>query len=137
MDSVPTCLSTVCEDKDGDEVGDVAVVWRDLSAKRPREFGVQVVEVTRRVSKWDGTRHLLATALRVGLARSCRRPTAGSEEGRGGYAHLLPMGPHLIGNAWQIQAYSRPRRSGKELRRSPISPRPSDGCSSPICRLWH
>ena len=43
-----------------------------------------------------------------------RRPTASSEEGRGGgYAHLLPMGPHLIGNAWQIQADSRPQRSGK------------------------
>ena len=90
----PNMLSTVCEDNDGDEVGDVPVVWRDLSVKRPREFGVPVVEVTRRVSKWDRTKSLLATALSVGLARSCRSLTASSEGVRcGGYAHLLPMDP--------------------------------------------
>ena len=61
-------LSTVYVDKDGDEdeTGDVqVVVWRDLFAKRRRELSVQVVEVTRRLSKWDGTKNLIATDLSV------------------------------------------------------------------------
>ena len=38
-----------------DETGDVQViVWRDLFARRRRELGSQVVEVTGRVSRWDG-----------------------------------------------------------------------------------
>ena len=36
-----------------DETGDVQViVWRDLFARRRRELGSQVVEVTGRVSRW-------------------------------------------------------------------------------------
>ena len=109
-------LSTVCEDNDGDgdEACDVpVVVWRDLSAKRPRELRVQVVEVTRRVSKRNGTKNLIATDLSAALARSCHRTTASSEEERGGRdARLLLMDSHLVGIAWEIQAGSRPRRSG-------------------------
>ena len=48
-----------------DETGDVQViVWRDLFARRRRELGSQVVEVTGRVSRWDGTTNVIATDLR-------------------------------------------------------------------------
>ena len=49
-----------------DATGDVQViVWRDLFARRRRELGSQVVEVTGRVSRWDGTTNVIATDLRV------------------------------------------------------------------------
>ena len=47
-----------------DETGDVQViVWRDLLARRRRELGSQVVEVTGRVSRWDGTTNVIAADL--------------------------------------------------------------------------
>ena len=47
-----------------DETGDVQViVWRNLFARRRRELGSQVVEVTGRVSRWDGTTNVIATDL--------------------------------------------------------------------------
>ena len=49
-----------------DETGDVQVIVRhDLFAKRGRELGSQVVEVTGRVSRWDGTTNVTATDLRA------------------------------------------------------------------------
>ena len=55
-----------------DETGDVQViVWRDLFAKRRREIASHVVEVTGRVSRWDGTTNVIATdirAVRSGIA---------------------------------------------------------------------
>ena len=49
-----------------DETGDVQViVWSDLFARRRRELGGQVVEVTGRVSRWDGTTNVIATDLRA------------------------------------------------------------------------
>ena len=49
-----------------DETGDVQVIiWRDLFAKRRRELGSQVVEVTGRVSRWDGTTNVIATDVRT------------------------------------------------------------------------
>ena len=47
-----------------DETGDVQViVWRDLFIRRRRELGSQLVEVTGRVSRWDGTTNVVATDL--------------------------------------------------------------------------
>ena len=55
-----------------DETGDVQVIIRhDLFARRRRELGSQVVEVTGRVSRWDGTTNVIATdvrAVRSGVA---------------------------------------------------------------------
>ena len=49
-----------------DETGDVQmIVWRDLFAKRRKELGSQVVEVTGRVSRWDGTTNIIATDVRA------------------------------------------------------------------------
>ena len=49
-----------------DETGDVQViVWSALFARRRRELGSQVVEVTGRVSRWDGTTNVIATDLRA------------------------------------------------------------------------
>ena len=49
-----------------DETGDVQVIiWHDLFARRRRELGSQVMEVTGRVSRWDGTTNVIATALRA------------------------------------------------------------------------
>ena len=49
-----------------DETGDVQViVWSDLFAGRRRELGSHVVEVTGRVSRWDGTTNVIATDLRA------------------------------------------------------------------------
>ena len=49
-----------------DETGDVQVIiWRDLFARRRRELASQVVEVTGRVSRWDGTTNVIATDLRT------------------------------------------------------------------------
>ena len=49
-----------------DETGDVQViVWRDLFARRRRELGSQVIEITGRVSRWDGTTNVIATDLRA------------------------------------------------------------------------
>ena len=49
-----------------DETGDVQViVWSDLFARRRMELGSQVVEVTGRVSRWDGTTNVIATDLRA------------------------------------------------------------------------
>ncbi len=49
-----------------DETGDVQViVWRDLFARRRRELGSQVVEVTGHVSRWDGTTNVIAADLRA------------------------------------------------------------------------
>ena len=49
-----------------DETGDVQVIiWRDLFARRRRELGSQVVEVTGRVSRWDGTTNVMATDVRA------------------------------------------------------------------------
>ena len=49
-----------------DETGDVQVIiWRDLFARCRRELGSQVVEVTGRVSRWDGTTNVIATDLRA------------------------------------------------------------------------
>ena len=49
-----------------DETGDVQViVWSGLFARRRRELGSQVVEVTGRVSRWDGTTNVIATDLRA------------------------------------------------------------------------
>ncbi len=49
-----------------DETGDMQViVWRDLFARRRRELGSQVVEVTGHVSRWDGTTNVIATELRA------------------------------------------------------------------------
>ena len=48
-----------------DETGDVQViVWHDLFARRLRELRSQVVEVTGRVSRWDGTTNVIAADLR-------------------------------------------------------------------------
>ena len=48
-----------------DETGDFQVIiWRDLFARCRRELGSQVVEVTGRVSRWDGTTNVIATDLR-------------------------------------------------------------------------
>ena len=48
-----------------DETGDIQViVWRDLIARRRRELRSQVIEVTGRVSRWDGTTNIIATDLR-------------------------------------------------------------------------
>ena len=48
------------------DTGNVQViVWRDLFARRRRELGSQVVEVTGRVSRWDGTTNVIATDLRA------------------------------------------------------------------------
>ena len=48
-----------------DETGNVRIIiWPDLCAKCRRELGSQVVEVTGRVSKWDGTTKVIATHLR-------------------------------------------------------------------------
>ena len=47
-----------------DETGAVQVIiWRDLFARRRRELGSQVVEVTGRVSRWDGTTNVIATEI--------------------------------------------------------------------------
>ena len=49
-----------------DETGDVQVIVRhNLFARRGRELGSQVVEVTGRVSRWDGTTNVTATDLRA------------------------------------------------------------------------
>ena len=49
-----------------DETGDVQViVWSDLFARRRRELVSQVIEVTGRVSRWDGTTNVIATDLRA------------------------------------------------------------------------
>ena len=49
-----------------DETGDVQViVWSDLFARRRMELGSQVVEVTGRVSRWDGTTNVIAADLRA------------------------------------------------------------------------
>ena len=49
-----------------DETGDVQViVWRDLFARRRGALSSQVVEITGRVSRWDGTTNLIATDLRA------------------------------------------------------------------------
>ena len=49
-----------------DETGDVQViVWSDLFAKRRRELGSQVVEVTGQISRWDGTTNIIATDVRA------------------------------------------------------------------------
>ena len=49
-----------------DDTGDVQViVWRDLFARRRRELDSQVVELTGRVSRWDGTTNVIATNLRA------------------------------------------------------------------------
>ena len=49
-----------------DETGDVQViVWHDLFARRRRALRSQVVEVTGRVSRWDGTTNVIATDLRA------------------------------------------------------------------------
>ena len=45
-----------------DETGDVQViVWHDLFARRRRELASHVVEITGRVSRWDGTTNVIAT----------------------------------------------------------------------------
>ena len=49
-----------------DETGDVQIIiWPDLFARCRRELGSQVVAVTGRVSKWDGTTNVIATRLRA------------------------------------------------------------------------
>ena len=49
-----------------DETSDVQIiVWHDLFARRGRELGSQVVEVTGRVSRWDGTTNVIAKDLRA------------------------------------------------------------------------
>ena len=49
-----------------DETGDgQVIVWRDLFARRRRELGSQVVKVTGRVSRRDGTTNVIATDLRA------------------------------------------------------------------------
>ena len=49
-----------------DETGDVQVIIRhDLFARRHRELGSQVVEVTGRVSRWDRTTNVIAADLRA------------------------------------------------------------------------
>ena len=49
-----------------DETGDVQVIVRhNLFARRGRELGSQVVEVTGRVSRWDGTTNVTAMGLRA------------------------------------------------------------------------
>ena len=49
-----------------DETGDVQVIlWRNLFAKSRRELGSQVVKVTGRVTRWDGTTNVIATDLRA------------------------------------------------------------------------
>ena len=49
-----------------DETGDVQIiVWNNLFARRGRQLGSQVVEVTGRVSRWDGTTNVIATDLRA------------------------------------------------------------------------
>ena len=49
-----------------DETSDVQIiVWQDLFVRKGRELGSQVVEVTGRVSRWDGTTNIIATDLRA------------------------------------------------------------------------
>ena len=49
-----------------DESGDAQViVWHDLFARRGKELSSEVVEVTGRVSRWDGTTNLIATDIRA------------------------------------------------------------------------
>ena len=49
-----------------DETGDVQIiVWQDLFVRRGRQLGSNVVEVTGRVSRWDGTTNIIATDLRA------------------------------------------------------------------------
>ena len=49
-----------------DETSDVQViVWHDLFSRRRRELASNVVEVTGRVSRWDGTTNVIATDLRA------------------------------------------------------------------------
>ena len=48
-------------DHRGRDGGVQVIVWRDLFAKRRRELGSQVVEVTGRVWRWDGTTNVIAT----------------------------------------------------------------------------
>ena len=49
-----------------DETGDVqVVVWHDLFARCRTELASHVVEVTGRVSRWDGTTNVIATDIRA------------------------------------------------------------------------
>ena len=49
-----------------DETSDVQIiVWPHLFARRGRELGSNVVEITGRVSRWDGTTNIIATDLRA------------------------------------------------------------------------
>ena len=49
-----------------DETSDVQViVWHDLFARRREELASDVVEVTGRVSRWDGTTNVIATDIRA------------------------------------------------------------------------
>ena len=76
-----------------DETGDTQViVGSDLFARSRRELGSQVVVVTGRVSKWDGTVNVMATDVR-GVARTspCRRRTTG-DEAASGIGRMTPSG---------------------------------------------
>ena len=47
-----------------DETSDVQIiVWQDLFVRKGRELGSNVVEITGRVSRWDGTTNIIATDL--------------------------------------------------------------------------
>ena len=49
-----------------DETGDVQLIlWPHVFARHRRDLGSQVVEVTGRVSRWDGTTNVIATELRA------------------------------------------------------------------------
>ena len=48
-----------------DETGDTQVIiYSDLFARRRRELGSQVIVVTGRISRWDGTVNVVATDVR-------------------------------------------------------------------------
>ena len=49
-----------------DETSDVQIiVWQDLFVRKGRQLGSNVVEITGRVSRWDGTTNIIATDLRA------------------------------------------------------------------------
>ena len=71
-------LSTVDVDEEGDEdeTSDVqVVVWRDLFPKRCRVLGALVIEVTGRVSMWDGAKDLIAMDLSAVRASETMPPS--------------------------------------------------------------
>ena len=124
-----------------DETGDVQViVWSDLFARRRRELGSQVIEVTGRVSRWDGTTNVIATDLCAsGRASPCPRPTTGTDTGAVGQIFRVEGRPLMA--VQRADTWVRPYRPGlgkghHSFRRRPDScPRnrpPSSGARASL-----